>query len=240
MERGFMDHRRNGLVEASGATQGAVAEGGFSRKEDRAMTLANRLTVGRILLVPLFVVVFFAGGYFAKWAAFFIAVAIEGSDILDGYFARRRGEVTELGTFLDPVADSFCRISVFICFAAYNLRSESFIAPVWRVENVHLIPAWMVIVLLLRDATLLFLRSAAVAKRLEINANPRFSGKAKAVLQGAAILLILLLLVLKEHYPSIPLVRIAYFLMLPVMVTTLWSLFDYVWSHRELFVHLDR
>lgn len=68
-------------------------------------TFSNRLTVSRVLLIPLFAVAFYAPGklgYLSAAALFGIAAA---TDWLDGYLARSRNETTAFGRFLDPVAD---------------------------------------------------------------------------------------------------------------------------------------
>jgi len=71
----------------------------------------NLLTISRFLLIPLFVVVFFTGH---SVSAFWILVLAGATDVLDGYLARSRGQVTEIGSMLDPLADKTMMIAVII------------------------------------------------------------------------------------------------------------------------------
>lgn len=78
------------------------------------MNLANKISVGRILIIP-----FFVGSLVYSrldWAAVIFIIAVL-SDALDGYIARIKGERTELGALLDPIADKLLLMSAFICFS---------------------------------------------------------------------------------------------------------------------------
>lgn len=78
------------------------------------MNVANKISIGRILIIPFFIAAVLYGKL--NWAAaiFIIAVA---SDALDGYIARVKGQRTELGALLDPIADKLLLVSAFISFA---------------------------------------------------------------------------------------------------------------------------
>ncbi len=78
------------------------------------MNLANKITIGRILSIPFFLAAVLYGKLTLAAAIFIIAVLSDG---LDGYIARRRGERTELGALLDPIADKLLLISAFVCFS---------------------------------------------------------------------------------------------------------------------------
>ena len=75
------------------------------------MNLPNLLTIARILLIPFFIFFYYQGSFRASLlaAAFFLIASL--TDVLDGYLARRRHEVTQFGKFLDPVADKLLIIS---------------------------------------------------------------------------------------------------------------------------------
>ncbi|GIP35575.1 CDP-alcohol phosphatidyltransferase family protein [Paenibacillus sp. J2TS4] len=75
------------------------------------MNLPNTLTLLRFALVPVYLFVFFSGHI---KLAFFIMVIAGATDILDGYLARSRGQVTDLGVVLDPLADKTMMLAVFI------------------------------------------------------------------------------------------------------------------------------
>jgi CDP-diacylglycerol---glycerol-3-phosphate 3-phosphatidyltransferase len=109
------------------------------------MNLPNALTVSRIFLVPLLVVVLLTGGIPNRelWG-FLVLVAASVTDYLDGYFARKRLQVTTLGKLLDPIADKL-------------LISAAFISLV----QMHLAPAWMVVIVIGREFAVTGLRSIA-------------------------------------------------------------------------------
>jgi CDP-diacylglycerol---glycerol-3-phosphate 3-phosphatidyltransferase len=85
------------------------------------MTLANQLTLIRIILIPLFVVVFylpFGWAYFASAMVFSVAAI---TDWLDGYLARLLGQTSPFGAFLDPVADKLIVAVALVAGAIYLL-----------------------------------------------------------------------------------------------------------------------
>lgn len=100
------------------------------------LTLANQLTLLRMGLVPLLVVLVLNAQH--AWAlAVFVAAGI--TDLLDGFFARRRGGITKLGVMLDPVADKL-------------LLGSSYVVLTWAPGLVCPLPIWLTVLLLSRDA----------------------------------------------------------------------------------------
>ena len=139
------------------------------------MNLPNALTVLRIFLVPVLVVVLLTrtrtdGGLMLGVAIFGIAVL---TDYLDGYFARRRNQVTRLGTLLDPLADKLLTASAFLSLVEMDA-----------------VPAWMVMIILGREFAVTGLRNVAAGRGYLIPASGL--GKGKMVAQVVAILLLLL------------------------------------------------
>ena len=102
--------------------------------------------------------------------AIFLAAA--ATDLLDGYLARRWGQVTTVGTLLDPIADKL-------------LISAALISLV----DIHRVPAWMVIVIIGREFAVIGLRSIAAASGYTIAASDL--GKTKMMAQVAAIALVI-------------------------------------------------
>ena len=86
------------------------------------MTLANKMTVLRMIAIPLFIIALLEQYLF--WARLIFVLSVV-SDALDGAVARIRGERTRLGTFLDPIADKLLLVSTFITFTAMGAM------PVW-------------------------------------------------------------------------------------------------------------
>ncbi len=145
-----------------------------------AMNLPNSLSVTRIFLVPLLVVVLltkFDGRMIFGIRKELVGAAIFGiaslTDWLDGYLARRRGQVTALGQFIDPFADKLLTIAAFISLVQMDLA-----------------PAWMVAIIIGREFAVTALRAIAHARGLSMPASPL--GKLKMVSQVVAILALIL------------------------------------------------
>ena len=87
------------------------------------MNLPNKLTILRIVLVPLFVALLLipAIPYNEIWAILVFSLA-SLTDMLDGKIARKHGLVTDFGKFADPVADKIVTMSAFVCFVALGRR----------------------------------------------------------------------------------------------------------------------
>ena len=137
--------------------------------------LPNSLTLLRIFLVPFLVVVLltkFDGREFVGLGIFLVAAV---TDFLDGYFARRRGQITRMGTLLDPIADKL-------------LMSAAFISLV-EMDPLH-VPAWMVVIIIGREFAVSGLRSIAAQQGVTIAASPL--GKGKMISQVIAIGLLIL------------------------------------------------
>jgi CDP-diacylglycerol--glycerol-3-phosphate 3-phosphatidyltransferase len=134
------------------------------------MNLPNALTIARIFLVPVVVAILLATRNpeaRTLWgASLFLLAAL--TDMLDGYLARRRRQVTTLGRLLDPIADKL-------------LISSALIALVWR----HTAPAWMVVVIIGREFAVSGLRSIAAHEGFSIDVSRM--GKGKMVMQVAAV-----------------------------------------------------
>jgi CDP-diacylglycerol--glycerol-3-phosphate 3-phosphatidyltransferase len=174
------------------------------------MNLPNALTVTRIFLVPLLVVVLLTKferelilGFRKELVAAAIFALASITDWLDGYLARRRGQITALGQMMDPLADKL-------------LTSAAFISLV----QIDLVPAWIVAVIIGREMAVTALRSLASSRGRPFPASPL--GKVKMVAQ---VLTVLLLLV--GHKTSDVLLAMGHVALWVVVVTALLSAFDY-------------
>lgn len=144
------------------------------------MNLPNLLTLVRIFFVPLLVAALLAENLGISWPialrrelfALFVFVAAAATDLLDGYLARRWGQVTTVGTLLDPIADKL-------------LVSAALVSLV----DIHRVPAWMVILIIGREFAVSGLRSIAAASGYTIEASEL--GKGKMVAQVIAIILVI-------------------------------------------------
>ncbi len=135
------------------------------------MNLPNGLTLMRIFLIPLLVAVLLTKYNVLIAALIFLAASL--TDLLDGYLARKRGQVTTLGTLLDPVADKLLISSAFISLV-----------------QLQVVPAWMVVIIIGREFAVSGLRSIASAQGFTIDASQ--FGKIKMATQVAAITLLIL------------------------------------------------
>jgi CDP-diacylglycerol---glycerol-3-phosphate 3-phosphatidyltransferase len=201
------------------------------------MNLATVLTTSRIVIAPVFAMVFVHGynsdSTKVSWIyiCFALAVLIELSDMFDGMAARLRKEVTDFGKVYDPIADSVSRQTVFISFMYTGI-----------------IPMWMYMVFFYRDAFMQLLRIVCASGGYVLAA--RMSGKIKAVLQGIAAFCMLAVILAQRtdaawmpkpewlwdlwgHDPG-------YWVMLVVAAYTLLSVIDYVIPNRALIVKMMR
>ena len=167
------------------------------------MNLPNGLTLMRIFLVPLLVAVLLT-----KYSVIAVAVFLAASltDLLDGYFARKRKEITTLGTLLDPVADKLLVSSAFISLV-----------------QLQLVPAWMVAIIVGREFAVTGLRSIASAQGFTIDASQ--FGKIKMVTQVAAITFLILGMPGDTPYPVFQ--KLGNFMLYVVVVFAVVSAVDY-------------
>lgn len=184
------------------------------------MNLPNSLTVLRIFFVPLLIVVLLTKSpnvdfrgfpmHFEFWGVLILLVAA-ATDWADGYFARRRLQVTTLGILLDPIADKL-------------LISAAFVSLV----DMRLVPAWMVVIIIGREFTVLGLRNIASAEGFTIAAS--LLGKTKMVLQVCAVAV----LIAGAGHPSLK--PLALFLLWLVVISALVSAAQYFlrfWSQLD-------
>jgi CDP-diacylglycerol--glycerol-3-phosphate 3-phosphatidyltransferase len=164
------------------------------------MNLPNGLTLTRIFLVPLLVAVLLTG-YDMLFAAI-IFLAASATDLFDGYFARKRGQVTTLGMLLDPIADKLLISSAFISLV-----------------QLQIVPAWMVVIIVGREFAVSGLRSIASSQGFTIDASDL--GKIKMWAQVAAIAF----LILGTKYPLFE--ELGGTALYAVVLFALWSAFDY-------------
>jgi len=140
------------------------------------MTLANKITLSRIFICPFFVLFLFLGGGMAKVIALLLFVISSFSDLLDGYIARRKNEITPMGKIIDPVADKVLVYSAFICFI-----------------QLHLVPFWMVIIIMARDFFIMALRVEVARRNVIVSASNL--AKAKTAFEYIVIFFVLLVLI---------------------------------------------
>lgn len=147
------------------------------------MNLANKLTVLRMILVPVFLIfIYFNNIPYASVIALVIFIIASVTDKLDGHIARSRNMITNFGKFMDPLADKLLVVSALIGLMNYDL-----------------VPGWIVIVIIAREFAVSGLRMIAASEGLVIAAG--WWGKVKTVTQMAAIMSLLTKLIVDTYVP---------------------------------------
>jgi CDP-diacylglycerol--glycerol-3-phosphate 3-phosphatidyltransferase len=174
------------------------------------MNLPNTLTIGRIVLVPLLMVVLLTefhelrvAGVPKEYVAAVIFAVAAITDWLDGYLARRRQQITTVGQLLDPLADKLLITAALVSLVQLGVA-----------------PAWMAAVIIGRELAVTGLRSFAQSRGIIMPASSL--GKVK---MGAEVTVVLLLLVGAAGWPW--LLRLGHLGLWVVVVLALWSAFDY-------------
>ena len=124
------------------------------------MNLANRLTMLRVLMIPVYLVLWHLDVSWNRYAALGVFVLASLTDLLDGHIARSRGLVTDFGKFMDPLADKVLVMTAMVCFCAMGR-----------------FPAWALVVVIFREFAVSGLRLIAVEGGKVIAAG--WSGKVK-------------------------------------------------------------
>lgn len=148
------------------------------------LTLANKLSIFRILLIPPFIatIMYYTPERdFLRLLAVWIFILAIFSDALDGYIARAKGERSKLGIFLDPLADKLLLITVFICLSIVKTLPPEFkLAP------------WVVIIVISRDVIIVLGSAVSFMINEKIIISPTILGKITTVLQMTTVLALLL------------------------------------------------
>ena len=144
-------------------------------------TLPNILTVARIALTPVIALLPFIQGWIPKVIAFVVFLAAAISDIIDGKLARDRGEITDFGKILDPLADKLLLVATLIpIYWITNYRMQQYEIPWWGS-----LPLWVAVLLIGREAFMTVLRE--VAKRRGVVIAAAGAGKLKTIVQDTFV-----------------------------------------------------
>jgi nicotinamide-nucleotide amidase len=173
------------------------------------MNLPTALTLSRLVAIPALMVLLVVSFPYHDQVGAAVFVAASLTDTLDGNLARRRGQVTELGKFLDPLADKLFILSVLIVLVQEGS-----------------LPAWVVVVIFGRELLITVLRSLSASQGRVIAATPW--GKTKTVLQVLAVIL----LILKRPYPVLG--TPAGVVVGVAVAFTVASGIDYLWRFRHV------
>ncbi|MHC5020120.1 MAG: CDP-diacylglycerol--glycerol-3-phosphate 3-phosphatidyltransferase [Planctomycetota bacterium] len=199
------------------------------------MTFPMLLTLSRLVMAPT-ILVLYQWGLLphlqdGEWVngrepvlvyaiVFVLTVLIEVTDVLDGHLARKWKQVSDAGKFLDPLADSISRSTVFLCFLQAGY-----------------VPLWMVALVFYRESTISGLRIAGASQNVIIAA--RWSGKTKAILQAVFINVTILADMLRTTGVTVDwFADLAYWGMGLVTAVTVLSLVDYFRGNGQVIARL--
>lgn len=176
------------------------------------MNLPNKLTMIRVLIIPLFIIFLLLDvcGIADKWIALALFIAASLTDWLDGKIARERHLVTNFGKFMDPLADKLLVCSALICFVELGQ-----------------LPSWYVIVIISREFIISGFRLVAVDNGVVIAAS--YWGKVKT----AVSMVMIGFLIADLQLPLF--VIVTKILIVAALILTVVSLIDYIVKNKDIF-----
>ncbi|MCI6647689.1 MAG: CDP-diacylglycerol--glycerol-3-phosphate 3-phosphatidyltransferase [Oscillospiraceae bacterium] len=174
------------------------------------MTTANKITIFRVICIPVFIVLMYMDGAAARYGALAVFVIASLSDFLDGYIARHYNQVSNFGKFMDPLADKILVITAMLLF----------------VESGRM-PGWVLALVVAREFAVSGLRLVAVEQGRVIAAAK--SGKIKTASTMVCIILMLLIGVPYSAPDYLGMVCNAV-----ILLTTLYSGIEYFIVNRDV------
>lgn len=169
------------------------------------MNTANKLTLARVVMIPLFLLVLYLQVPGANYWALAIFIIASLTDTLDGYIARHYNQTTDFGKFMDPLADK-CLVTA---------------AMLWFVEIGHM-PGWALLIVIVREFAVSGLRMVAADKGRVIAAG--WSGKVKTASTMVCICLMLL-----PRFVELSAICVAV-----IVLTTIWSGVEYFMKNLDV------
>ncbi|MFO7295754.1 MAG: CDP-diacylglycerol--glycerol-3-phosphate 3-phosphatidyltransferase [Caldicoprobacter sp.] len=175
------------------------------------MNLANKITIVRIMLVPIFMVLLLSDFPYSNVIAALIFIVAASTDTVDGYIARKRNEVTNFGKFIDPLADKILVTAALVILVEMG-----------KISSV------VAIIIITREFIITGFRVLAASEGIVIAAS--WWGKAKTITQIVAIVAVML-----DNMPfkwiGFPFDRIA--LILAVIITIVSGI-DYIYKNFDI------
>lgn len=182
------------------------------------MNLPNKLTIFRIILIPV-LLVFILFDFIPldiqirRYIATIIFIIASLTDALDGHIARKHNLITNFGKFMDPLADKL-------------LVTSTMIALIVMKDSVVPLKAWIVILIIAREFFMTGFRTIAMEKNVVISAGN--SGKLKTIFQMLMIIFLLLNINNKIF------INLTYFLVIISVILTIYSLVEYVIKNKNV------
>ncbi len=175
------------------------------------MNTANKVTMLRILLVPIYMALFMIDSFGCQTAALAVFVIAAATDGVDGHIARKYNQITTFGKFVDPLADKMLITAAFLVMMHYGM-----------------ITVWPVMIMLAREFVVAGIRLSAVSGGKVIAAS--WWGKVKTVTQIAAVIISMLLFIL-SYKSVVPMRAVVLVSEITVWISTVFTIasgWDYV------------
>ena len=181
--------------------------------------IANLLTVARIIMIPLVVILFYMPQPWAMAATGWLFILAAVTDSLDGYLARKLGQTSALGAFLDPVADKLMVAVALILLVSYDPPMLEFIK-----FDPHTVIALTATVIVGREITISALREwmAEVGARGKVAVSSM--GKLKTIFQMTGLSMMLF----RDDVWFIPAFELGFYCLVAAAALTLWSMVVYL------------
>jgi len=177
------------------------------------MNTANKLTFLRIIMIPIFMFTLLSNNLTINKISLGIFILAALTDTLDGYIARKYNQITNLGKFLDPLADKLLVISALICFVYLNILSP-----------------WIVIIVIGRELMITGFRTIAAKEGIVLAAN--IYGKVKTVVQMITITYTIFVYAQILSYNSLT----YYILWGLTAAITVYSGYRYLWDNKKIII----
>ena len=174
------------------------------------MTTANKITIFRVVLIPVFLVLMYLRFPGHMYWAFGVFVLASLSDFVDGYIARHYNQVTDFGKFMDPLADKMLVMAAMCYFVEYGQM-----------------PGWCLAIVLLREFAVSGMRLVAVEQGRVIAA--AWSGKVKT---ASTMVCLCLMLVFQSNLLNVVCIAV-------IVATTVYSGIEYFAKNLDVFKEAD-
>lgn len=174
------------------------------------MTTANKLTILRVLMIPVFLVVLYWGFPGCRYVALGIYIVACLTDLLDGYIARHYNQISDFGKFMDPLADKMLVMAAMCYFVECGQM-----------------PGWCLAIVLLREFAVSGMRLVAVEQGRVIAA--AWSGKVKT---ASTMVCLCLMLVFESNLLNVVCIAV-------IVATTVYSGIEYFAKNLDVFKEAD-
>lgn len=195
------------------------------------MNLPNKITLSRIFMIPVFVLVFFLDGVlpFNYGIAAIIFAVAACTDFIDGHIARSRGLVTNLGKFLDPIADKVLVSTAMILIL--TMGNSLFVHVGEAAQAIYVVTAICICIIIAREFIISAFRQIAATNNFVLAAEKL--GKYKTACQDVSIFVLIFAASFQNTFGTI-LAYVGFVLFAVATILTIWSGISYVVKYKNV------